>query len=86
MRLLGSLLPAVLVAAQAQLLTAATRVMAQCLLIRGRADDRCCTGSLSRPVFQRRPSTYYMCAQEIHTYNRIETSKQCLYKAEYILY
>jgi hypothetical protein len=37
---------------------------------------------LSRPVFQRRPSTRYMCAQKVDTYNnRIKISKQCLYKA-----
>jgi pentatricopeptide repeat protein len=42
---------------------------------------------MSRPVFQRRPNTRYMCAQEVHTYNnRIEISKQCLYKAGNILY
>jgi hypothetical protein len=30
----------------------------------------------SHPIFQRRPSTHYLCAQEVHTYNnRIETSK-----------
>jgi hypothetical protein len=42
---------------------------------------------MSCPVFQRRPSTHYMCAQEVHTYNnRIEISKQCLYKVGNILY
>jgi hypothetical protein len=41
----------------------------------------------SRPVFQRKPSTRYMCAQKVHTYNnRIEISKQYLYKAGNILY
>jgi hypothetical protein len=43
--------------------------------------------SMSCSIFQRRPRTHYMCAQEVHTYNnRIEISKQCLYKAENILY
>jgi hypothetical protein len=42
---------------------------------------------VSRPIFQRRPSTHYMYAQEVHIYNnRIEISKPCLYKAEYLLY
>jgi hypothetical protein len=39
------------------------------------------------PGFPKRPSTCYMCAQEVHTYNnRIEILKQCLYKAEYLLH
>jgi hypothetical protein len=42
---------------------------------------------MSCPVFPRRPSTRYMCAQKVYTYNNIiEISKQCLYKAEYLLY
>ena len=39
-----------------------------------------------RLIFKRRPSTRHMCAQEAHTYNnRIEVSKQCLYKVKNIL-
>jgi hypothetical protein len=41
-------------------------------------------GIVSCLVFQRRPSTSHMCAQEVHTYNnRIEISETMLYSGKH---